>query len=196
MANWVRCPLPLFWAFPPWRACEVEVQYPPSKGVSQRYLRDTLWKQGKWVRYPPLRYADTISKRYSRYGGVSRTGPLRSWVFSSQGQDSRGPWPMCRSGRIKHAHQIVVAILRRLRAPCPQGELAIFRYRKPPFSAGSPTLSTGSPVWIHCCPLPGNRGQNVMRNGGHQFGACLTLVATRKSFRSGSWSWSLSLKEY
>ena len=29
---------------------------PPSKGVSQRYLRDTLWKQGKWVRYPPLQY--------------------------------------------------------------------------------------------------------------------------------------------
>ena len=28
--------------FPPWRACEVEVRYPPSKGVSQRYLRDTL----------------------------------------------------------------------------------------------------------------------------------------------------------
>ena len=29
---------------------------PPSKGVSQRYWRDSLWKQGKWVRYPPLRY--------------------------------------------------------------------------------------------------------------------------------------------
>ena len=29
---------------------------PPPKGVSQRYLRDTLLKQGKWVRYPPLRY--------------------------------------------------------------------------------------------------------------------------------------------
>ena len=57
MANWVRYPLPLFWAFPPWRACEVEVRYPPpSKGVSQRYLRDTPWKQGEWVRYPPLRY--------------------------------------------------------------------------------------------------------------------------------------------
>ena len=48
--------VPLFWAFPPWRAYKVEVRYPPSKGVSQRYLRDTLWKQGKWVRYPPLRY--------------------------------------------------------------------------------------------------------------------------------------------
>ena len=41
MANWVRYPLPLFWAFPPWSTCEVEVRYPPSKGVSQRYLRDT-----------------------------------------------------------------------------------------------------------------------------------------------------------
>ena len=29
---------------------------PLQRGVSQRYLRDTLWKQGNWVRYPPLRY--------------------------------------------------------------------------------------------------------------------------------------------
>ena len=49
-------PSPFAVCFPPWRACEVEVRYPPSKGVSQRYLRDTLWKQRKWVRYPPLRY--------------------------------------------------------------------------------------------------------------------------------------------
>ena len=49
-------PSPLFRAFPHWRACKVEVRYPPSKGVSQRYLRDTLKKQGKNVRYPPLRY--------------------------------------------------------------------------------------------------------------------------------------------
>ena len=34
----------------PWRACELEVWYPSSKRVSQRYWRDTLWKQGKWVR--------------------------------------------------------------------------------------------------------------------------------------------------
>ena len=69
-------PCPLFWAFPRWRACEVEVRYPPpSKGVSQRYLRDTLWKQGKWVLYPPLRY---YLERLLRDRGVSRTGPLRS----------------------------------------------------------------------------------------------------------------------
>ena len=42
MAHWVRHPLPLFCAFPSWRACEVEVRYPPLKRVSQRYLRDTL----------------------------------------------------------------------------------------------------------------------------------------------------------
>ena len=36
-------PHPLSERFPPWRACEVEVRYPPpSKGVSQRYWRDTL----------------------------------------------------------------------------------------------------------------------------------------------------------
>ena len=29
---------------------------PPRKGVSQRYWRDTLRKQGKRMRYPPLRY--------------------------------------------------------------------------------------------------------------------------------------------
>ena len=28
MTNWVRHPRPLFWEFPPWRACEVEVRYP------------------------------------------------------------------------------------------------------------------------------------------------------------------------
>ena len=44
---------------------------PPTKGVSQWYLRDILRKQGKSVRYPPR-------KGIARYGGVSRTGPLRS----------------------------------------------------------------------------------------------------------------------
>ena len=61
-----------FWASPPWRAFEVEVGYPPPlKRVSQRYLRDTLWIQGK---------ASAILSRkgIARYGGVSRTGPLGS----------------------------------------------------------------------------------------------------------------------
>ena len=73
-------PSPFFWAFPPWRAWEVEVRYPlsPSKGVSQRYLRDTIWKQGKWVRYPPLRYY--LERVLRDMGGVSRTGPLRFQV--------------------------------------------------------------------------------------------------------------------
>ena len=52
MANWARCPRPLF----PWRACEVEVQYPPQNG----YLSDTCAipyeNKAKRVRYPPLRY--------------------------------------------------------------------------------------------------------------------------------------------
>ena len=70
MASWVRYPLPLFWAFPPLRTCEVEVRYPPpSKGVSQRYLRDTLCKQGKWVRYPPLRYY--LERVLRDMGGIS-----------------------------------------------------------------------------------------------------------------------------
>ena len=43
---------------------------PPTEGVSQRYLRDTLWKQGKWVRYPPLRYYLERVLR-DREGGIS-----------------------------------------------------------------------------------------------------------------------------
>ena len=65
MANWVRYPLPFFWAFPSWRACEVEVRYPPQKG----YLSDTLWKQGKWVRYPPPRYY--LQRVLRDMGGIS-----------------------------------------------------------------------------------------------------------------------------
>ena len=68
-------PPPPFWALPPWRACEVEVQYsppPPPKGVSQRYWRDTLWKQGKWVRDPPLWYYRNNPQRVLRdMGGIS-----------------------------------------------------------------------------------------------------------------------------
>ena len=57
MAKWVRYP-PLFGAFPFWRACEVEVRYPPlpAKG----YLSDTCAipyeNTAKCVRHPPLRY--------------------------------------------------------------------------------------------------------------------------------------------
>ena len=46
-------------SFPPWRAYGMEVRCPPpppTKGVSQRYLRDTLGNKSKCVRYPPLRY--------------------------------------------------------------------------------------------------------------------------------------------
>ena len=48
--------------------------HPPQKGYLSRYWRDTLWKQGKWVRYPPLRYY--LEKVLCDRGGVSRTGPL------------------------------------------------------------------------------------------------------------------------
>ena len=52
---------------------------PPSKGVSQRYSRDTLWKQGNWVGDPPLRYY--LERVLRDMGGVSRTGPLKIRVF-------------------------------------------------------------------------------------------------------------------
>ena len=70
MANWVRYPLPLFCAFPPWRACEVEVRYP---SLQKGYLSDTCA-----IRYEnnangcdtPL--CDTISKGYCAiWGGIS-----------------------------------------------------------------------------------------------------------------------------
>ena len=66
IANWMRYPLPLFWAFPPWRACEVEVRYPPTKRVSQRYLRDTICYKAKGC---DTRLCDTISKRYCAIWG-------------------------------------------------------------------------------------------------------------------------------
>ena len=73
MANWVRYPSPFFWAFPHWRACEVEVRYPSSKTVSQRYLRDTQWKQGKWVRYPPPRcYLEKVLRDMGGYLALGR----------------------------------------------------------------------------------------------------------------------------
>ena len=77
-------PSPLFSAFPPWRAREVEARYPRTKGVSQRYLRDTLAKQGKWVRYPPLRYYLERVLR-DRGGGVSRIGLPSTGVWVSLG---------------------------------------------------------------------------------------------------------------
>ena len=72
MANWVRYPLPLLWAFPPCRACEVEVRYPPSKGVSQRYLREKPHENKANGCDTPL--CDTISKGYCAIWGVSRIG--------------------------------------------------------------------------------------------------------------------------
>ena len=60
--------------FPLWEHAKWRCDTPPSKGVSQRYLRDTLWKQGRWVRYPPLRYyLERVLRDMG--GGLSRTGP-------------------------------------------------------------------------------------------------------------------------
>ena len=62
---------------------------PLTKGVSQRYWRETLWKQGKWVRIP---LCDAISKRYCAIGGVSRTGPLRLRADFVLTRDLRSPY--------------------------------------------------------------------------------------------------------
>ena len=77
MANWVRYPLPLFWAFPLWRACEVEMRYPPPPKTG--YLSDTgaipCENKANGCDTP---LCDTISRGYCAIGGVSRTGPL--WI--------------------------------------------------------------------------------------------------------------------
>ena len=81
MANWVRYPLPLFWAFPPWRAREVEVLDPPSKW----YLSDTcaIPHENK-ANGCDTPLCDTISKGYCAiWGGIShwaakcRVAPVR-----------------------------------------------------------------------------------------------------------------------
>ena len=50
------------WEHAKWR-CNTP---PPTKGVSQRYLRDALWEQAKQARYP---LCDSISKGYCAIGG-------------------------------------------------------------------------------------------------------------------------------
>ena len=71
MANWVRYPLPLFSAFPPWRACEAEVRYPPPP--QKGYLSDTCaipFENKENACNTPL--CDTISKEYCAiWGGIS-----------------------------------------------------------------------------------------------------------------------------
>ena len=70
-------PPPPFWAFPPWRTCEVEVRYPPQKG----YLSDTcaIPYENK-ANGCDTHLCDTISKGYCAIWGVSRTGPLRKVI--------------------------------------------------------------------------------------------------------------------
>ena len=75
-----------------------------------------------------------------------------------------------------YMHQIVVTVSCRLCPPFPEGEFAVFRYRKTPCFYGEPyyfyRISCMNSLFI---PPPGNWGQKVTRNGGPQFGACLIL---------------------
>ena len=80
MANWVRYPPPFSERSPLGEHAKWRCDTPPAKGVSQRYWRDTLWKQGKSVRYPPS--AILSRKGIARYGGVSCTGPLSLPLFN------------------------------------------------------------------------------------------------------------------
>ena len=60
-------PPPLFWAFPPWRACEVEVRYRPSKGGISAIRAWYPMKTRQNACDAPL--CDTISKRYCAIWG-------------------------------------------------------------------------------------------------------------------------------
>ena len=98
MANWVRYPLPLFSVFPPWRACEAEVRYPPPQ---KGYLSDTRaipYENKANGRDTPL--CDTISKGYCAIWGVSRTGPLS---FSLDFPGVSGPTPPSKNPRNSHS---------------------------------------------------------------------------------------------
>ena len=74
-------PPPHFWVFPPWRACEVNFKWrcdtPPRKG----YLSDTCaipYENKANGCHTPLCDTNSLSRKgIARYGGVSRTGPLR-----------------------------------------------------------------------------------------------------------------------
>ena len=69
LANWMRCPLPFFLAFPPWRACEVEVRYPPLKrGISATLARCPL-KTRQMGAIPPS--AIPSRKGVGDMGGIS-----------------------------------------------------------------------------------------------------------------------------
>ena len=67
-------PSPFSERFAPWRACEVEVRYPPLKrGISAILARYPM-KTRQMGAIPPS--AILSRKGIARYGGVSRTGPL------------------------------------------------------------------------------------------------------------------------
>ena len=83
MANWVRYPLPLLSAFPPWRACEVEVRYPPPP-TQKGYLSNTCaMPHENKANGCDTPLCGTISKRYCAIWGVSRTGPLSCCTHKS-----------------------------------------------------------------------------------------------------------------
>ena len=74
MANWVRYPLPLVWAFPPLESMRSGGAIPPLKrGISAILARYPV-KTRQMGAIPPS--AIVSRKGITRYGGVSRTGPL------------------------------------------------------------------------------------------------------------------------
>ena len=71
-----KTPSPFSERFPPLRACEVEVRYPPlERGISAILARYPM-KTRQMGAIPPS--AILSRKGIARYGGVSRTGPLRA----------------------------------------------------------------------------------------------------------------------
>ena len=77
VSTWpIGCDTPSpFLSIPPWRACEVEVRYPPLKRGISAILARCPMKTRQMGAIPPS--AILSRKGIARYGGVSRTGPLR-----------------------------------------------------------------------------------------------------------------------
>ena len=106
-----------------------------------------------------------------------RTPPYRPLLIFKLSVEGLGPLIVRVRGVLSQGesnmHQIVVTVSCRLCPPFPEGEFAVFRYRKTPSFYGKSYYFCR----IFCVnphfSAPGNWGQNVTRNGGPQFGACL-----------------------
>ena len=79
-------------------------------------------------------------------------------------------------GRIKHAPNCGYLFCVAFAPLFPEWEFSLFKYRKTPCFSGKSFYCYRISIMNCLFPLPGNRGQNVTRDGGPQSGACLIGV--------------------